>query len=77
MPAAGGQTAQKIVRLVRGGAEKQARALVPVLALVDEKLKRVSRYAPVDITIRREAERHEQRADDLPGILLPWQSSML
>ena len=39
-----------------------------MLALVDEKLKRVSRYAPVDITIRREAERHEQRADDLPGV---------
>lgn len=42
-PAAGGQTAQKIVRLIRSGVEKQARALVPVLALIDEKLKGVSR----------------------------------
>ena len=39
-----------------------------MLALVDEKLQRVARHAPVDIAVRRKAERHEQRADALPGV---------
>lgn len=65
-PIAAAQTAQQVVRLICSSAEKQSCALVPVLALVDEKLKRVSRYVPVDAAIRREAKRHEQQPGGLP-----------